>query len=134
MKSFNRITAAIKRLLFILCTYSSVVVADDAIISIIIDDLGSDNARHEQVVRLPGSITCSFLPLFDATRRLANIAHQQNKEILLHLPMESIANNPMGPGGLTLDMTRQEFIWEMQKDLASVPPMPSALIIIWAVC
>lgn len=91
------------------------------VISIIIDDLGSNNPRHERVVRLPGAIACSFLPLNNATVRLAKIAHSYNKEILLHLPMESVANNPMGPGGLTLDMTQQEFVWALQKDLESVP-------------
>jgi polysaccharide deacetylase 2 family uncharacterized protein YibQ len=35
--------------------------------------------------------------------------------------MESIARNPLGPGGLKLDMTRHDFIWTLQKDLESVP-------------
>ncbi len=91
------------------------------VIAIIIDDLGSDNPRHERVVRLPGAIACSFLPMNHATSRLAKMAHSYNKEILLHLPMEAVARNPMGPGGLTLDMTQQEFIWALQKDLESVP-------------
>lgn len=90
-------------------------------ISIIIDDLGSDNSRHERVVRLPGAIACSFLPQLPATRRLALIAHSYNKEIMLHLPMESVEHKPLGPGGLTLDMTQHEFMWTLQKDLESVP-------------
>jgi len=121
MKKFNLITTGITCLLLSLGAYTPVASADEAVISIIIDDLGSDNIRHEQVVRLPGAITCSFLPMFDATRRLANLAHEYKKDVLLHLPMESVAKNPMGPGGLSLHMTRQEFIWEMQKGLASVP-------------
>jgi len=91
------------------------------VISIIIDDLGSNNPRHEQVVRLPGAIACSFLPMNNATVRLAKLAHSYNKEILLHIPMESVNRNPMGPGGLSLDMTKREFLWTMQRDLASVP-------------
>ena len=91
------------------------------VIAIIIDDLGSDNPRHERVVRLPGAIACSFLPMNNATIRLAKLAHSYNKEILLHLPMESLAKNPMGPGGLSLDMTEKEFVWALQKDLESVP-------------
>lgn len=121
MKILNMKSAGVKCLLFLFYLYIPIASANEVVISIIIDDLGSDNERHEQIVMLPAPITCSFLPLNEATRRLANLAHQQNKEILLHLPMESLANNPMGPGGLSLNMTRQEFIWEMQKDLASVP-------------
>jgi len=119
--NLKNLKAGIICLLFIMSSYAPAVFAEDAVISIIIDDLGSDNARHEQVVRLPGAITCSFLPLYKASYRLAKLAHSYNKEILLHLPMESIAQKPMGPGGLSLDMTEREFIWAMQKDLASVP-------------
>ena len=91
------------------------------VISIIIDDLGSDNPRHERVVKLDGQITCAFLPLHTATARLAKLAHQHNKEIMLHLPMESVARDPLGPGGLSLDMTEKQFIWAVEKNLASVP-------------
>jgi polysaccharide deacetylase 2 family uncharacterized protein YibQ len=94
---------------------------DLPVISIIIDDLGSDNPRHERVVKLDAAITCSFLPQNTATVRLAKLAHQYNKEIMLHLPMESVARNPMGPGGLLLDMTQQEFNGAVEKNLASVP-------------
>ena len=112
----------IKGLLLILClNSSSVLAAEQPVIGIIIDDLGSDNSRHEKVVRLPGAISCSFLPLSRASYRLAKLAHSYNKEILLHLPMESVSNHPMGPGGLSLDMTQQEFVWALQKGLASVP-------------
>jgi polysaccharide deacetylase 2 family uncharacterized protein YibQ len=113
-------------LLLLLSLFTTQVSAVDAhspmpVIAIIIDDLGSDNPRHERVVRLPGAIACSFLPMNNATIRLAKLAHSYNKEILLHLPMESLAKNPMGPGGLSLDMTEQEFVWALQKDLESVP-------------
>lgn len=91
------------------------------VISIIIDDLGSDNPRHERVVELDAAITCAFLPQNPATQRLAEKAHDKNKEIMLHLPMESVTRKPLGPGGLVLDMTHQQFIWALQKNIASVP-------------
>jgi polysaccharide deacetylase 2 family uncharacterized protein YibQ len=122
----NKIVAGSFCLLLLLSLFTTQVSADDAhspmpVIAIIIDDLGSDNPRHERVVRLPGAIACSFLPMNNATIRLAKLAHSYNKEILLHLPMESLAKNPMGPGGLSLDMTEREFVWALQKDLESVP-------------
>lgn len=112
--------------LFLTGLYGQVSVAakpvkDMPVISIIIDDLGTNSARHERIVRLPGAISCSFLPLNPATVRLAKLAHSYNKEIMLHLPMESIADDPMGPGGLSLDMTHQELSLALQKDLESVP-------------
>lgn len=120
-----RITTGLAGLLLLvgLVTVSAADVAEThlPVIAIIIDDLGADNSRHERVVRLPGAIACSFLPMNHATVRLAKLAHSYNKEILLHLPMESVANDPMGPGGLSLNMTQQEFVWALQKDLESVP-------------
>lgn len=40
---------------------------------------------------------------------------------MLHLPMESMHNQRMGPGGLTLDMTALQFTKQLQLDLDSVP-------------
>jgi len=117
-------TAGLSGLLFCFLLYAQGTYAankQSPVISIIIDDLGSNNPRHEQVVRLPGAIACSFLPMNNATVRLAKLAHSYNKEILLHIPMEAVNRNPMGPGGLSLDMTKREFLWTMQRDLASVP-------------
>lgn len=121
-----KVTTGLGGLLLLLTLFVTPSLADETdttlpVIAIIIDDLGGDNTRHERVVRLPGAIACAFLPMNRATARLAKLAHRYNKEILLHLPMESIANNPMGPGGLSLDMTQQEFVWALQKDLESVP-------------
>ena len=90
-------------------------------ISIIIDDLGMRYDRGEQVVLLPGPIACSFLPHSPNTRKLALLAHSHNKEVMLHLPMQSIHDRPLGPGGLSLNMTEQQFIQALQEDLESVP-------------
>ena len=121
-----KVTTGLGGLLLLFVLFMSVSVADETgtplpVIAIIIDDLGGENSRHERVVRLPGAIACSFLPMNHATVKLARLAHSYNKEIMLHLPMESLANNPMGPGGLSLNMTQQEFVWALQKDLESVP-------------
>lgn len=125
MKKMQLTTGMVCLLLLLMLLSSLPVYARDVsqmpVIAIIIDDLGSDNPRHEQVVRLPGAIACSFLPLNAATVRLAKLAHSYNKEIMLHLPMEAISHNPLGPGGLSLDMSEQEFVWALQKDLESVP-------------
>jgi len=107
--------------IFTSMVHAEAVPEDLPAISIIIDDLGSDNPRHERAVRLPGAIACSFLPRLPATHRLALLAHSYNKEIMLHLPMESVSHNPLGPGGLTLNMTQHEFVGTLQKDLESVP-------------
>ncbi|NNG13999.1 MAG: divergent polysaccharide deacetylase family protein [Gammaproteobacteria bacterium] len=99
---------------------SNMALAQRPVIAIIIDDLGN-NAKDERAVNLPGAIACAFLPHAPYTKSLARKAHSQNKEVVLHAPMESLHGHAMGPGSLTLHMTEKQFISTLQEDLASVP-------------
>ncbi len=90
-------------------------------IALIIDDLGNDLQRGEQVVNLPGPIACAFLPHGVYTQRLARFAHSNNKEVMLHLPMQSMDHHALDPGALTLDMTESVFTKTLLQDLAAVP-------------
>lgn len=95
--------------------------AAEPVVGIIIDDLGDRGDTGEQAVDLPGPVTCSFLPHTPYAKRLAIQAHKRGKEVMLHLPMEAITGNRLGPGGVTLDMSRKEFVSTVRSDLASVP-------------
>lgn len=90
-------------------------------ISIIIDDLGDQFARDSRAVRLPGAVSLAFLPHTPHSRELAEQGHRLGKDVLLHLPMESVEPMPMGPGAVTLDMTEGEFMRTVEEDLASIP-------------
>lgn len=90
-------------------------------IALIIDDLGNQMHAGARAVRLPGAVTYAILPLTPHARALAEQAHRRDKEIMLHLPMQSMDTRALGPGGLTLDMTREEFIRTLDRNLASVP-------------
>ena len=90
-------------------------------IALIIDDLGNQYARDSEAVALPGPVTCAFLPYAPFTRTLAQQAHAGRKEVLLHLPMQALDEEPREAGELTLDMTRSQFIRTLQGDLAAVP-------------
>lgn len=94
---------------------------DQPAISIIIDDLGNLINRDSRALQLPGNITYSFLPHTPYARELAIQAHKLNKEVMLHQPMEALKNDKLGPGGLTLDMSRRQFIAQLQSNLESVP-------------
>ena len=90
-------------------------------IALIIDDIGDNLHLGLRAVRLPGNVTCAFLPHTTYARRLAVSAHKRNKEVMLHLPMESEEGKAPGPGALTLDMTRAEFIQTVDSDLGAIP-------------
>jgi len=90
-------------------------------ISIIIDDMGYRLQSGLRAVNLPGAITYSFLPHSPHAVALSQSAYQKNKEIMLHLPMESEAGKKLGPGGLTECMTEDKFTEVLQSSLNSVP-------------
>jgi polysaccharide deacetylase 2 family uncharacterized protein YibQ len=123
-------TNVFAHLAFVFLT-ATVAAADDIIytadpeavpaISIIIDDLGHDKDRDERVIRLPVALSYSFLPHTRHATELAELAHHLGKDVLLHLPMQSIHYADTGPGGLTMEMSRGELLSSFRRSLAAVP-------------
>jgi polysaccharide deacetylase 2 family uncharacterized protein YibQ len=90
-------------------------------IALIIDDMGNQHGAGQQVVALPGPVACAFLPFGHYTRNLARQAHSRGKEVMLHLPMQSVSGDHTDQGGIVLDMTQQQFTRTLQAVLAAVP-------------
>ena len=90
-------------------------------ISIIIDDLGYLKKRDIRAIQLPGSVTYAFLPHTPHARELATLAHKMDKEVMLHQPMESMVNSKLGPGGLMLNMTHDQFTTQLKSNLDAIP-------------
>lgn len=91
------------------------------VISIIMDDLGDTLETGREAIELPFPITYSILPHTPHSFELAQQAHNRDKEIFLHLPMEPATDAPMGPGGLTTVMSREEFVSTLRDNIAAVP-------------
>lgn len=92
-----------------------------ASIAIIIDDMGKRLAVGKHFINLPGPVAYSFLPHARYTQPLSRQAHKKSKEILLHLPMESVDRRPLDKGGILLDMTEKQFAEVFRNDLSRVP-------------
>jgi len=90
-------------------------------ISIIIDDMGYRLNSGNRAINIPGALTYSFLPHSPHAVLLSKSARQQNKEVMLHLPMEAESGKKLGPGGLTECMTEQKFIKVLESSVKSVP-------------
>jgi polysaccharide deacetylase 2 family uncharacterized protein YibQ len=87
------------------------------VISIIIDDLGKTLGDGKRVLRLPGPVACAFLPRAPYTSELAVAAHAVGKEVMLHLPMDSVDGRRLDAGGVTLNMTHRQFVDVVAADL-----------------
>ena len=95
--------------------------AEPAVIAIIIDDIGNNFEAGKRVIdsRLP--VTCSILPARPHSIKLARLAHQNGKEVMLHLPMQASKSERLGYGALTSDMSKQEFIRIVEISIDAVP-------------
>lgn len=91
-------------------------------IAIIIDDLGYQLEAGRRAIDLPGPVAYAVLPGTPNGQRLARIAHAQDKEVLLHLPLEPVGHNgPAEPGALMLDTSRATFEVTFAAAIATVP-------------
>jgi hypothetical protein len=101
---------------------SSAALAQAPRIAIIIDDLGYQLAAGRRAVDLPGPIACAVLPETPRAVALAEAAFARGKDVLLHLPLQSMEQPVHAePGAILLDMTRGEFARSFARSIASVP-------------
>jgi polysaccharide deacetylase 2 family uncharacterized protein YibQ len=122
----NIVLAGLWMLMFLSSVLLAETVVDQGVkpplkIALIIDDMGNQLRAGERALELPGPVTYSFLPQTPFAWQLAIKAHEQNKEVMLHLPMESDLGNRLGKGALTLDMPKAYFLETLKRDIASVP-------------
>ncbi|MEX0706752.1 MAG: divergent polysaccharide deacetylase family protein [Woeseia sp.] len=91
-------------------------------IAIIIDDLGYAEAAGRRAIHLPGPVSVAVLPETPSGRALAELARSQGRDVLLHLPLQSqLPRAEIEPGGIVLDMSRDQFARTFAGSLASVP-------------
>lgn len=96
--------------------------ADAPRIAIIIDDLGYHLVNGKRAIRLPGPITFSFLPGSPRARQLADHAHENGKDVLLHLPLQAHSSDGRRePSEIDLDMSRKTMTAVVDAALESVP-------------
>lgn len=61
-------------------------------LAVILDDLGNDRAAADAIFALPYPLTISVLPNHEHSIEIASEAHRRGFQVLLHLPMQSVAN------------------------------------------
>lgn len=90
-------------------------------ISIIIDDLGDQWRNGLRAVNLPGQITYAILPHTPYSVRLAQRAHAEGREVMLHFPMASTRRLRPGPGAVDVSMNQLSFRAQARENLAAIP-------------
>ena len=92
-------------------------------IAIIIDDIGYDLKPVKELLKINADLTFAVLPGLSHSSEAAQMLRKAKKEILLHLPMEPLSypNEKPGEGALFTDMNDEEIIFQLRKNIKSVP-------------
>lgn len=89
-------------------------------IAIIIDDIGYQKTDL-QLIDLPYNLTFAVLPHTPYGHKSAKHAFRQQKDVMLHMPMEASSGKALGPGALLGAMSKQQVQQTLQAALADIP-------------
>jgi uncharacterized protein len=90
-------------------------------LAIILDDLGGDPAAAEAIFALAYPLTVSVLPNHEHSVDIAKEAHRRGYQVMLHLPMQSIANEKPEARELHPGMPAGEVSTLVDQFLQNVP-------------
>lgn len=93
------------------------------LVAIVLDDVGYDRQMGERFLSIDAPLTFSVLPDGPFSCPLARQAQAKGREIMLHLPMEpnEYPEVDPGPGALLSNMTPDELIGQLTRDLEQLP-------------
>lgn len=90
-------------------------------LAIILDDVAGDPAAVDAIFSLHYPLTLSILPNHPASTQIAREAHRRGYQVMLHLPMESLANETPESQELRPGMSSAEISSVLYFMLNSVP-------------
>lgn len=96
-------------------------IANTPQIAIIIDDLGYKRTLGEQAIELPYPLTYAVIPFAPNSKELAEKAFFSDKEVILHMPMESINGKDMGDYGIRSEHSKKEVQERLRNALNELP-------------
>ena len=109
--------------LFLLVIFAAGAQAESRpILSLVVDDLGYSLDLGKAAIELEGDHTYAILPSAAYTRQLAGHARKYNKEVILHLPMQSIGSaSKREPHALDESMDEDQLTAKVHSLLAQIP-------------
>lgn len=94
------------------------VITDGPKIAIVIDDVGLNRTRADQVIGLNAPLTLAFLPYAEGLSALTDKARAAGHELLVHVPMQpSDASTDPGPNALLTGLSDQQIRERLDKNL-----------------
>ena len=91
--------------------------------AIIMDDLGQDMRSARSLLDIDLAVTFAIIPKNERATRVATLAHQHGREVIVHIPMEPKGYPAMNPGtdALFLKLSAEDIRRRFQSYLQRVP-------------
>ncbi len=107
--------------LFLFCLLSCLsFAAFSAQIAVIIDDMGN-NQQDAVAFALPTNVALAILPNKPLSKVFSSRAAAQKRDVMLHMPMESLAGTNQEKHALLSSMPPQQIVQTLKNALATVP-------------
>lgn len=84
------------------------VLPGQAMVTIVIDDLGILKGRTRKFIEIDAPLTLSFLPYASQLPELTRLARTKGHELMVHLPMEPKGDSDPGPHAMLTSLTSDE--------------------------
>ncbi|NHB96431.1 divergent polysaccharide deacetylase family protein [Photorhabdus stackebrandtii] len=95
--------------------------ASAARLAIVIDDFGYRPHNENKILQMPVAVSIAILPDSPHGREMVEKAHQQGREILIHLPMAPLSKQRLEPDTLQPTMSSEEIDRIIQRAIQKVP-------------
>jgi hypothetical protein len=95
----------------------------EALLAVIIDDMGSSIAEAHQLARIGVPLTFSIIPGLGKSRQVAEFAGQSSIEVMIHIPMEPAGypQQRLEKNGLLLSQSDEEIMKRVNGYFQTVP-------------
>lgn len=77
-------------------------------LAIVIDDVGYRQKEDAEVYAMPTEISVAIISSAPYAKQRNQLAQEQGRDILIHMPMETLSKQRLDPGGLTIGMPADE--------------------------
>ncbi|MCK3656364.1 hypothetical protein A4G19_11640 [Pasteurellaceae bacterium Macca] len=77
-------------------------------LAIVIDDIGYRNKEDSAIYAFPQAVSVAIIPVSPHATDRAKKAHEQQRDVLIHLPMQPQGNHPVEQGALMVGMEAEK--------------------------
>ncbi|QIM69472.1 divergent polysaccharide deacetylase family protein [Basfia succiniciproducens] len=111
----HQLKSAVKNTALLCLLFLISLPAFSAKLAIVIDDLGYHPREDAAILAMPKEISVAIIPSAPYARQRNQLAYEQGRDILIHMPMQPISQMNIEAGGLSIGMDAQQVAHNVQQ-------------------